>query len=283
MRINRYRELDGGRLLVGVGVDNRVWPLPVETLGELLSLPLNEIREEVTAAKRATAINRATLRRMPPVDGRTEVWASGVTYRRSMQARMEESDVKDVYSMVYEAERPELFFKSVAWKVVGDGDRIGIRADSELNVPEPELALVLNSAGELVGLTVCNDVSSRSIEGANPLYLPQAKVYTAACALGPGIRPAWQVDDPTNLGIECVITRGDRTAWSATTRTSQLHRSLDDLVEHLFRANAFPQGAVLSTGTGIVPGLDFTLAAGDKVTIEIEHVGTLTNTVAVVP
>jgi 2-dehydro-3-deoxy-D-arabinonate dehydratase len=282
MQINRYRELDSGRLLVGVGVDGRVWPLPLRSLGELLSLPLHEIRELVAAAERAPSVDAAGLHRLPPVDGQTEVWASGVTYRRSMQARMEESDVKDVYSRVYDAERPELFFKSVAWKVVGDGDRIGIRADSELNVPEPELALVLNRAGELVGLAVCNDVSSRSIEGENPLYLPQAKVYTDACALGPGIRPVWEVGDPGDLGIECTITRGDAIVWSATTRTSQLHRSLDDLVAYLFRANVFPHGAVLSTGTGIVPDLDFSLAAGDRVTIEIEQVGVLTNTVAVV-
>jgi len=195
---------------------------------------------------------------------------------------MEESEAKDVYSLVYDAERPELFFKSVAWKVVGDGDPIGIRADSELNVPEPELALVLNSGGELVGLTVCNDVSSRSIEGENPLYLPQAKVYTDSCALGPGIRPVWEVDDAGDLGIACVITRDGAPAWSAQTRTSQLHRSFGVLVEHLFRASVFPQGAVLSTGTGIVPELDFTLSPGDRVTIEIEHVGTLTNTVTVV-
>jgi 2-dehydro-3-deoxy-D-arabinonate dehydratase len=283
MQINRYRELDGGGILVGVSVDDRVWLLPSRSMGDLLSLPLQEIRDLVGEAERAPAANAASLRRLPPVDGQTEVWASGVTYRRSMQARMEESDVKDVYSLVYEAERPELFFKSVAWKVVGDGDRIGIRADSDLNVPEPELALVLNSAGELVGLTVCNDVSSRSIEGENPLYLPQAKVYTDSCALGPGIRPVWEVDDPGDLGIECVITRGGAPVWSAATRTSQLHRSFDALVEHLFRANRFPQGAVLSTGTGIVPDLDFTLAPGDQVTIEIEHVGTLTNTVAMVP
>src|SRR5262245_22090499 len=282
MHINRYREFDGGRIVVGVSVDGRVWTLPLRSLGELLSLPLHEIRELVAAAGRAPSVDAARLHRLPPVDGQTEVWASGVTYRRAMQARMEESEIKDVYSRVYDAERPELFFKSVAWKVVGDGDRIGIRADSELNVPEPELALVLNSVGELVGLTVCDDVSARSIGGENPLYLPQAKVYTDACALGPGIRPVWEVDDPGDLGIECTITRGGGVVWSATTRTSQLHRTFDDLVAYLFRANVFPQGAVLSTGTGIVPDLDFTLAAGDRVTIEIEHVGTLTNTVAVV-
>src|SRR6185369_9192328 len=146
-----------------------------------------------------------------------------------------------------------------------DGDPVGVRADSPSNTPEPELALVLNAAAELVGLTVCNDVSSRSIEGANPLYLPQAKVYTAACALGPGIRPSWEIDDANDLGIECVITRDGVPVWSGTTRTSQLHRSFDGLVEHLYRANVFPQGAVLSTGTGIVPELDFTLAAGDLV------------------
>ena len=283
MQINRYRELDGGRVLVGVSTEDRVWPLPVESLGELLSLPLKEIREVVTAAERAPAIEAATLHPMPPVDGRTEVWASGVTYQRSREARVEESGDGDVYTRVYDAVRPELFFKSVAWRAVGDGDPIGVRADSDSNTPEPELALVLNAAAELVGLTICDDVSSRTIEGENPLYLPQAKVYTASCALGPGIRPIWEVGDPTDLAISCTITRDGEPVWSARTSTAMLHRRLDDLVEHLYRALAFPYGAILSTGTGIVPGLDLSLRDGDVVRIEIDGIGTLTNPVIRVP
>src|SRR5262249_17628978 len=148
-------------------------------------------------------------RTLPPVDGLTEVWASGVTYHRSREARIEESGDGDVYARVYDAVRPELFFKAVAWRAGGGGDPVGGGAGSPSNTPEPELALVLNAAAELVGLTVCNDVSSRSIEGDNPLYLPQAKVYTGSCALGPGIRPAWEVDDPNALSISCTISRDD--------------------------------------------------------------------------
>jgi 2-dehydro-3-deoxy-D-arabinonate dehydratase len=172
----RYGDIDG-RTAAGIVDDNHlVRPLPVPSLSQLLALPLNEIRAVVHTA--TDPVPDGPLRRLAPVDGLTEVWASGVTYRRSRQARMEESGDSDVYARVYDAARPELFFKSVAWRAVGDGDPIGVRADSLSNTPEPELALVLNSAAEIVGLTVCNDVSSRSIEGENPLYLPQAKVYT---------------------------------------------------------------------------------------------------------
>jgi 2-dehydro-3-deoxy-D-arabinonate dehydratase len=217
------------------------------------------------------------------VDGDTEVWAAGVTYRRSREARVEESRDGDVYTRVYSAERPELFFKSVAWRVVGDGEPVGVRADSESNTPEPELALVVNAAAEIVGLTICDDVSSRSIEGANPLYLPQAKVYTASCALGPAIRPIWEIRDPLDLAIAGTITRAGSVVWSAATSSAQLHRTFDDLVGHLFRAMEFPYGVILSTGTGIVPELDLTLTEGDVVRVEIEDVGVLTNPVIRVP
>ena len=184
---------------------------------------------------------------------------------------------------MYDARRPELFFKSVAWRVVGDGEPVGVRADSESNTPEPELALVVNAAAEIVGLTICDDVSSRSIEGANPLYLPQAKVYTASCALGPAIRPIWEIRDPLDLAIAGTITRAGSVVWSAATSSAQLHRTFDDLVGHLFRAMDFPYGVILSTGTGIVPELDLTLSDGDVVRVEIEDVGVLTNPVIRVP
>ncbi|WP_233153613.1 fumarylacetoacetate hydrolase family protein [Kineosporia sp. R_H_3] len=219
------------------------------------------------------------VRLLPPVDGLTEVWASGVTYRRSSEARQEESAVADVYARVYEAQRPELFLKSVAWRAVGHGEPIGIRTDSGVDVPEPELALVCTASGEVVGLTVCDDVSSRTIEGENPLYLPQAKTYTGACALGPGIVPLWQVDDVRDLGIEVAVLRGGAVVWSGSTSTAAIHRSLDDLVEHLFRAQRFPAGVVLSTGTGIVPELDWTLLAGDVVRVSVAGVGVLENPV----
>jgi 2-dehydro-3-deoxy-D-arabinonate dehydratase len=209
-----------------------------------------------------------------------EVWAAGVTYRRSREARVTESErAADVYELVYDAERPELFFKSVAWKVTGDGGRIAVRADSEIDVPEPELGLVLNSAGEIVGYTVVDDVSSRTIEGVNPLYLPQAKIYLGACAVGPAIRPAWEVADPYALEITLSISRSGQTVWDGKASTSELHRRLDELAGYLFRADVFPDGAVLSTGTSLVPDLPFTLRDGDTVTIGIGEIGTLTSEV----
>lgn len=285
-RIIRYAGADGRATTGIVDDDHTVRPLAVASLSELLTLPLAGIRAAVGSATRADPLPGRplrTLRLLPPVDGHTEVWAGGVTYRRSRQARIEESGDADVYARVYDAQRPELFFKSVAWRTVGDADPVGVRADSPSNTPEPELALVLNAAAEIVGLTVCNDVSSRSIEGENPLYLPQAKIYTGSCALGPGIRPIWEVTDPADLSVSCTITRGNAVVWSATTSTALLNRRFDDLIEHLFRAMDFPHGVILSTGTGIVPGLDLSLAAGDIVRIEIDQVGVLTNPVVEVP
>jgi len=284
VHITRYVD-PSGRPAVGTTVDGVVRPLPVERLADLLALPLADIRAllDDAALEGAAAPAENPLRTLPPVDGDTEVWAAGVTYRRSREARVEESRDGDVYTRVYSAERPELFFKSVAWRVVGDGEPVGVRADSESNTPEPELALVVNAAAEIVGLTICDDVSSRSIEGANPLYLPQAKVYTASCALGPAIRPIWEIRDPLDLAIAGTITRAGSVVWSAATSTAQLHRTFDDLVGHLFRAMDFPYGVILSTGTGIVPELDLTLTDGDVVRVEIEDVGVLTNPVIRVP
>jgi len=213
---------------------------------------------------------------LAPIDGRTELWAAGVTYEQSRTARVQESERSaTVYELVYDASRPELFFKSVAWKVVGPGESIAIRDDSTVDVPEPELAVVVNAAGEIVGYSVCDDVSSRSIEGENPLYLPQAKVFLGGAALGPGIRPAWEVADPYNLGIELRIDRGGAPAWSGTASTAALHRRLDDLVRYLRYADSFPDGVILSTGTCLVPELPFTLQDGDVVEIAIEEVGRL--------
>jgi 2-dehydro-3-deoxy-D-arabinonate dehydratase len=257
--------------------DGTLERLRVRSIAELLGNSRDDIRA-ATAEARPESPGCVLL---PPIDGRTEVWAAGVTYRISREARVEESTIGNVYDRVYEADRPEIFFKSVAWRVVGDAEPIGIRADSELNVPEPELGLVLNKDGEIVGYTVGNDISSRSLEGLNPLYLAQAKIYAGACALGPGIRPEWEVEDATDLGISVEVLRADTRSWSGTTRTSLMHRTFADLVDHLFRASTFPEGAVLLTGTGIVPDMSFTLSAGDTVRVSIEEVGALTNTVAV--
>ncbi|MBI4944013.1 MAG: fumarylacetoacetate hydrolase family protein [Actinobacteria bacterium] len=250
--------------------------LAVPSVADLLAGDAAAFRQAVGSPGELVA---GPARLLPPVDGLTEVWASGVTYRRSSEARQEESAVADVYARVYEAQRPELFLKSVAWRTVGHGEPIGIRTDSGVDVPEPELALVCSASGEVVGLTVCDDVSSRTIEGENPLYLPQAKTYAGACALGPGVVPLWQVDDVRDLGIEVAVLRGGAVVWSGSTSTSAIHRSLDDLVEHLFRAQRFPAGVVLSTGTGIVPELDWTLLAGDVVRVSVAGVGVLENPV----
>ena len=275
MLIIRY-ETDGATHVGVAEDDGTVRRLGVPSLGLLLARPLDEIRSTV---ERGGPAEDGAVRLLPPVDGRTEVWAAGVTYVRSREARREESQVADVYALVYDADRPELFLKSPAWRVCGDGEPIGVRPDSAVDVPEPELALVLNAAGRTVGYTACDDVSSRSIEGENPLYLPQAKVYAGACAIGPGIRPAWEVPDATALGITVTVRRGAGVAFAGATSTALLHRPLDDLVTHLFRCAHFPEGAILSTGTGVVPAMDFTLREGDIVEITVDGVGTLSNPV----
>jgi len=260
---------------VGVRDEGQVYGLPgVGSLADLWALPLAEIRQRVAERERVPA---GDLTLLPPVDGRTEVWAAGVTYFSSREARVEESERSaDVYRQVYDAERPELFFKSAAWRVAGDGQTIAVRADSAVDVPEPEVAVVINRFGEIAGYTACNDVSSRSIEGENPLYLPQAKIYLGGCALGPAIRPAWEVADPYDLGIELTIRRDGAVAWQGRASTSALRRRFDDLAGYLMRADIHPDGVVLSTGTCLVPPAPFSLADGDVVTVTVDQVGALT-------
>ena len=273
----RYQDEAGG---TGAGVlrdDGQVVPL-AGSMAQLLALPLEELQAQVGNAGTDPV---GPVRLLAPLDGRGEVWCAGVTYARSRSARMEESTEQSVYDRVYSADRPELFLKSPAWRVVTDGEPVGIRVDSGHDVPEPELAVVANRYGEIVGFTVCNDMSSRSIEGENPLYIPQAKIFAGGCALAPGIRPAWEVGDPAALTITLSVRRGGGEAFSGKTSTNQLIRGLDALVGDLFTGNEFPDGAVLATGTGIVPDLDFALQAGDEIRIEVEQVGVLTNTVAV--
>jgi 2-dehydro-3-deoxy-D-arabinonate dehydratase len=249
------------------------------TLGALWSLPLAEIRARAENASGAeSAPGEVTV--LAPADGRTEVWACGVTYEISREARREESEQSaDIYERVYDAQRPEIFFKSAAWRVAGDGQPVAVREDSAVNVPEPEVALVVNSAGEIAGYTVCNDVSSRSIEGENPLYLPQAKSYLGACAAGPMIRPSWEIGDPYALSIELIISRAGTVEWTGTASTAQLHRRYDELIRYLMFADVHPEGAVLSTGTCLVPPLPFTLEQGHLVRITVGEVGTLENPV----
>ncbi len=278
MHLVRYQSPEG-RPVVGVRTGDTVAPLEgIASVAELLRLPLDELRTAV--AKVGDAVPAGSVKYLPPIDGRGEVWCSGVTYERSRGARMEESTEQSVYDKVYTAERPELFQKAPAWRVVTDGEQVGIRVDSGHDVPEPELAVVANSHGEIVGFTVCNDMSSRSIEGVNPLYVPQAKLFAGGCSLASGIRPVWEVADPKNLEINLVIERDGDEVFAETTSTAKLVRELQDLIDVLFLPNDFPDGVILATGTGIVPELDFALVEGDVITIRIAEVGTLTNTVA---
>lgn len=247
---------------------------PLPPLAELLAMPLAEAQALV---ERADSNAAATGEVLAPVD-RQEVWAAGVTYRRSRDGRMEESDNATVYDLVYEADRPEIFFKSTADRVVADGDHVGIRVDSGWDVPEPEVGLVVNSDGDIFGYVVGNDMSSRSIEGENSLYLPQAKVYDRACSLGPGIRPVWELpDSPFDVSIR--IERQGSPVFEAAGSTSDMKRTFPELVDWLTRAMSFPAGAVLLTGTGLVPEREFTLQADDVVVIDVPGVGTLRNPV----
>jgi 2-dehydro-3-deoxy-D-arabinonate dehydratase len=218
---------------------------------------------------------------LAPVAGQ-EVWAGGVTFERSREARNEEAGPVDIYDRVYGAERPELFLKAVPGRARGPGEPIGVRADSGWDVPEPELALVANATGELVAYTVGNDVSSRSIEGENPLYLPQAKVFTGSCALGPGLVPVQEVAPLPELTVRLEIRRGDDVIFGDEVSLAALRRSPAELLGWLFQALEFPAGVVLLTGTSIVPPPELTLAAGDVVEIAVPGVGALVNPVEVV-
>ncbi|WGL50540.1 fumarylacetoacetate hydrolase family protein [Nocardioides sp. BP30] len=281
MQIVRARFPDASTARSAVLTDKGLHVLSAD-LPELLAGSAQELRAAVEAALRGTPQPAGDVPIEAPVGGLTEVWAAGVTYERSREARMEESEKEaDIYDRVYDAERPELFFKAASWRVAGTGEPISVRADSPVNVPEPELAVVANRYGEIVGYTICNDVSSRSIEGENPLYLPQAKAYLGACAVGPGITPAWEVPDPRGLPILMSIERDGDRVWSGEANTGELHRELGDLVDYLFREDDFPHGVVLATGTSLVPDLPFTLQGGDTVSIELVGLGTLRNPVVV--
>jgi 2-dehydro-3-deoxy-D-arabinonate dehydratase len=236
------------------------------TLASLLALPAVAMNAALEAMPKGEP---ATGDPLTPVEPNLEVWGAGVTYLRSRDARKAESATSaDVYQKVYEAERPEIFFKSVGWRVEGSRDLVRIRQDSKWNVPEPELTLVINAHGEIVGYAIGNDMSSRDIEGANPLYLPQAKTYTGSCAVGPGIRLVG-AQDMADLTIQMQIERDAQVVFVGDTSTSKMKRSFQELADYLFRELEFPHGVFLMTGTGIVPPEDFTLASGDIVHISI--------------
>ena len=247
-------------------LDGHLVPVGI-TLGFLLTLPRNVARTLLASLPLGETVDvRATL---APIDADQEVWASGVTYLRSRDARRAESKDADVYERVYDADRPEIFFKATGRRAVGHGAPVRIRADSRWNVPEPELVLVLDHAGDIVGFTAGNDMSSRDIEGENPLYLPQAKVYEGSCAIGPAIL---LIDDPAELRdvpIAVRIERGGSVVFDDSTSTDQMRRGFEELAECLYRELRFPNGALLMTGTSLVPPEDFTLQPGDHVTIRV--------------
>ncbi|SEG93135.1 2-dehydro-3-deoxy-D-arabinonate dehydratase [Actinacidiphila yanglinensis] len=279
MHLIKYRAPDGTSGLAVSDADGFTPLRDASDLSTLLREPLSRIRAAVEEAAAGPRLTADGLRLLPPADGRMEVWGAGVTYERSRSARIEESGKSDVYGAVYQAERPELFFKSAPWRALTDGDTAGLRADAESTVPEPELALVVNRFGEIVAATGCDDLTARSIEGENPLYLPQAKTYIGSCVLGPRLRPWWEIADPAALAVTLSILRSGTEVFAGRTSTSRLHRSYAELVSWLCRATDFPDGAVLATGTGIVPEADFSLESGDTVRIDIEQVGALEHTV----
>ncbi len=254
----------------------------IGTLSDLLESPdLAGVLRGLAGAD-LPLLELSEVRLLAPVD-RQEVWAAGVTYLRSKKARMEESDFSaTAYDRVYDAPRPEIFFKSMPAKVSGPGGPVGIRSDATWNVPEPELALVFNSRMQLVGYTVGNDMSSRDIEGENLLYLPQAKMYRASCALGPAIRVLADEAEARTWSIGVRIERGGSVVFTGETSVGQIKRTFGELAGWLARSQEFPDGAILLTGTGVVPPNDFTLAAGDRITLHVSGIGQLSNDVVVV-
>lgn len=250
----------------------------IPTLTHALQIRMNELKSAIEE----DAGEVVTGELMPPVAPETEVWGAGVTYLRSRDARKEESDTPDVYQRVYEADRPELFFKATCRRTVGNGDPIGIRYDSEASVPEPEVAIVVNKFREIIGFSICNDMTARTIEGENPLYLPQAKSYLGSTSLGPDITLAWLAPSAADMSIHAEIKRGSEIVWQADTALSGLNRTLPDLVNYLFRCQTFPDGVILSTGTGIIPPLEFITKEGDVISITVNGLGLLSNPVVTI-
>ncbi len=278
MQFVRFADRGTGEPVVGVLPQGHEVVLPLVGFRSLALLLEEPDPEGVAAASLSGAtLPLAELRLLAPID-RQEVWAAGVTYERSQSARREESDsAASFYDRVYTAERPELFFKATPHRVSGPGEPLRIRSDARWNVPEPELALVVSSAGVIVGFTIGNDMSSRDIEGENPLYLPQAKVYDRCCGLGPCVTLPSAMPAAAEIGIQLAIHRGGEAIYRGETSTARLARSFDELVSWLFRDQRFPDGVILLTGTGIVPEGDFSLLPGDVVEISIDGIGTLEN------
>jgi 2-dehydro-3-deoxy-D-arabinonate dehydratase len=271
------------RTTLGIFVEhaNRNYPVTGTTWDALIAHPDLHTYLADTVARTQPSSDPNLTELLPPI-GSQEVWAAGVTYFRSRSARMEESKSAgggSFYDRVYSAERPELFFKASAARVVGPGQAVRIRRDASWSVPEPELTLAINPLGKIIGYTIGNDMSSRDIEGENPLYLPQAKVYDGSCALGPGILvSADPLPATTEIRIE--ILREGHPQFCGTTTLAAMKRDPQELVSYLYRECSFPTGCLLMTGTGIVPPDSFTLRGGDEIRIEIDGIGTLSNSVA---
>jgi 2-dehydro-3-deoxy-D-arabinonate dehydratase len=297
MRIVRYKAHSRVHLGVLVGEEViEITNLRSKRLSSFLDLALEASRQGVSiddllktildeAGKNLPTYSYASLesgvgdlRLIIPLDP-PEVWGCGVTYKRSQEAREYETGIKGVYNLVYDAPRPEIFFKGTAHRCVGPGEEICIRGDSRWNVPEPELAFILGVNQEIIGFTIANDVSSRDIEGENPLYLPQAKIYEGCCALGPAIVTVDEVGAEPKLRIECRVIKSDDVIFEGSVNTSQMKRSFEELRSYLCMYNPVPFGSVCMTGTGIVPPDDFSLEEGDIVEISAEKIGTLRNRV----
>jgi len=280
MKLGRFQN-SVGEIRVGQLMDD-------STVADLTAAGITSITElledgdriqRVEALTGVPTVQLSEVKILTPVE-QQEVWAAGVTYLRSKKARMEESDFSaNAYDQVYEAPRPEIFLKSLPDKVVHPGEPVGIRADSKWNVPEPELTLVINSAKEMVGVSIGNDMSSRDIEGENLLYLPQAKVYDRSCAVGPWIVVEASEEKIRQWTIGVEIGRGSQSVFRGETSIDNIKRSFSELLDYLGRSQSFPHGAMLLTGTGVVPNDDFTLAEKDVVSIHISGIGTLENTV----
>ena len=276
-----YKTVDAAGPRLGLIVGDRVIGVAAaggpQSLADAMTISAAALQSRLEAVKQngGEGIPLSAVTLSAPID-RQEVWAAGVTYLRSRDARMEESvAAKSAYDLVYEADRPEIFFKATPNRVTGPGEEIAIRGDSTWDVPEPELALAINRDGEIIGYTIGNDMSSRSIEGENPLYLPQAKMYSKCAGLGPIITLAWEMGDIRERAIRLVIRRGGEILFDGNSSTSQIHRTFDDLVTYLRTHNEFAHGVFLMTGTGIIPPSEFTLEDGDDVEITIDNIGTL--------
>lgn len=272
-------QLDSGAVRVGVVERDNIHFLSVSSLAEILHSA--DPQAMIASERESEAVPLDTAVLLAPVDAQ-EIWAAGVTYKRSREARERESvGAAKFYDLVYTADRPELFLKSTPQRVVGPGATVNVRGDSKWSVPEPELTLVISPELRIVGYTVGNDMSARDIEGENPLYLPQAKVYDGSCAIGPFITLAPAMPPRDQIEIRLTIERRGAQAFTGATSIGSMARPLEELVSWLGRATSFPHGALLLTGTGIVPPDDFTLAGGDIVHIDITGIGRLTNLVGI--